>query len=180
VGRVNLTKRVRTADGLRYLPAVIAGNRRVKPHYVVVDSGKPTQREEHHPEGAYYLDWREGDKRRRQSVGNDPQNAAIEQAKKDARLSALAHGLSVADGNGNGRLFTEAITTFLADVELTKNQDPCRLPQGARVFPAILREAAPGGYREARPAQICCLSAGRQTAVRSQRVQQIRVRDVVS
>jgi hypothetical protein len=71
VGRVNLTKRVRTVDGPRYLPAVIAGNRRVKPHYVVVDAGKPTEREEHHPEGAYYLDWYEGIRRVRLSVGTD-------------------------------------------------------------------------------------------------------------
>ncbi|MFZ3214105.1 MAG: hypothetical protein WA188_21565 [Terriglobales bacterium] len=48
---VNLTKRVRTADGSRFCPVVLSANGRVKPDWVLVDG-----REERHPEGNYYLD----------------------------------------------------------------------------------------------------------------------------
>jgi hypothetical protein len=44
--RVNLTKRVRTAEGLRYCPVVESANGRIKPDWVAVDG-----QEEKHPEG---------------------------------------------------------------------------------------------------------------------------------
>src|SRR5438128_6519489 len=61
---VNLTKRVKTAQGLRYCPVALAANGRVKPDMVLVNG-----KEERHPEGAYYLEWHEGSKRVRLSVG---------------------------------------------------------------------------------------------------------------
>jgi integrase/recombinase XerD len=63
---VNVTKRVQTAKGLRYCPVVLSANGRVKPDVVLVNG-----KEERHPEGAYYLEWREGGKRVRLSVGKD-------------------------------------------------------------------------------------------------------------
>ena len=68
---VNLTKRVKTAQGPRFCPVVISANGRVKPDYVFI-GGK----EERHPEGAYYLEWYQGGKRVRQSVGKDASTAA--------------------------------------------------------------------------------------------------------
>jgi len=68
---VNLTKRIQTSKGLRYCPVVLSPNGRVKPDLVLVN-GKP----EKHPEGAYYLEWREKGRRVRLSVGKDPQDAA--------------------------------------------------------------------------------------------------------
>src|SRR5882762_6873974 len=61
---VNVTKRVQTANGLRYCPVVLSANGRIKPDVVLIN-GKP----ERHTEGAYYLEWREGSKRVRLSVG---------------------------------------------------------------------------------------------------------------
>jgi len=55
---VNLTKRVKTAQGLRYLPLALSSNGRVKPDVVIVNG-----KEERHPEGGYYLDWTEGTNR---------------------------------------------------------------------------------------------------------------------
>jgi hypothetical protein len=46
---VNLTKRIKTSNGMRYCPVVLSGNGRVKPDFVIVN-GQP----ERHPEGAYY------------------------------------------------------------------------------------------------------------------------------
>lgn len=64
---VNLTKRVQTAKGLRYCRALWAPNGRLKPNAVLVDG-----KEESHPEGCYYIEWREDGKRIRLSIGNDP------------------------------------------------------------------------------------------------------------
>jgi integrase/recombinase XerD len=60
----NLTKRVMTHNGLRYCPVAFSANGRIKPDMVLVN-GAP----ERHPESAYYLEWREGSKRKRLSVG---------------------------------------------------------------------------------------------------------------
>ncbi len=49
----NVTKRVQTENGLRYCPVVLSGNGRIKPDVVLVNG-----KSEHHPEGAYYLEWR--------------------------------------------------------------------------------------------------------------------------
>jgi integrase/recombinase XerD len=68
---VNLTKRIPTDVGLRYCPVVLSANGRIKPDLVIVN-GQP----ETHPEGAYYLEWRERGKRIRLSVGKDAQDAA--------------------------------------------------------------------------------------------------------
>ena len=84
---VNLTKRIQTPNGLRYCPVVLSPNRRVKPDLVLVN-GKP----EKHPEGAYYLEWREKGRRVRLSVGKDPQDAAARRQRKEAELHALNNG----------------------------------------------------------------------------------------
>ena len=41
--QVNLTKRVKTKNGLRYCPVVLAANGRIKPNYVLVDGKQPFQ-----------------------------------------------------------------------------------------------------------------------------------------
>ena len=69
----NLTKRIRLSDNsTRFVPVVISSNGRVKFDLVLVNG-----HEERHPEGAYYLEWYEGVKRRRLSVGKDATLVAI-------------------------------------------------------------------------------------------------------
>ena len=70
--QVNLTKRIRTPKGLRFSPVVISANGRVSPDYVIVGD-----KEERHPEGAYYLEWYEGSRRVRRSVGKDAAAASV-------------------------------------------------------------------------------------------------------
>ena len=67
---VNLTKRVQTSRGLRYCPVVLAANGRLRADLVIING-----QEERHPEGAYYLEWWEGAKRVRLSVGKDAADA---------------------------------------------------------------------------------------------------------
>jgi hypothetical protein len=62
--QVNITKRIDTPEGQRYCSVVVGPNDRIKPDWVL-------NRQERHPEGAYYLDWNEEGKRRRMSVGTD-------------------------------------------------------------------------------------------------------------
>jgi hypothetical protein len=56
---VNLTKRVQTPYGWRYCRLVFSAKGRIKPDLAVVNG-----KQECHTEGAYYLEWREGVKRR--------------------------------------------------------------------------------------------------------------------
>jgi hypothetical protein len=81
---VNLTKRVQTSKGMRYCPAVLSPNGRVKPDLVIVN-GRP----ERHSEGGVLL----GMARERQAHptirGERPQDAAARRQRKEAELNAL-------------------------------------------------------------------------------------------
>jgi integrase/recombinase XerD len=113
---VNLTKRVQTPKGMRYCPVVLSPNGRVKPDLVLVND-KP----EKHPEGAYYLEWREKGKRVRLSVGKDAQDAAARRQRKEAELNALNNGVPVLPKNDDEhRSVAAAVTQFLEETELTK------------------------------------------------------------
>jgi len=114
---VNLTKRVQTSKGPRYCPVVHAANGRVKPDLVIVNG-----EQERHPEGAYYLEWRDKGRRVRLSVGKDPADASARRLRKEAELNAVNNGVKVVPENGdNGnRSLAAAITDFLDETKLTK------------------------------------------------------------
>jgi integrase len=113
---VNITKRVTTADGSRYCPVVLSANGRVKPDVVTVN-GKP----ERHPEGAYYLEWRENGKRVRLSVGRDAADATARRLRKEAELNARNHGVSVApEPKNERRSLSAAIAEYLEEIKLSK------------------------------------------------------------
>src|ERR1035438_5741364 len=111
---VNLTKRVQTAKGLRYCPVVLSANGRVKPDAVMVN-GKP----ERHTEGAYYLEWSEGSKRVRLSVGKDSADADARRRRKAAELNAVNNGAAIVPENGQ-RSVAAAVEDYLEETTLTK------------------------------------------------------------
>jgi len=114
--QVNLTKRVQTSKGLRYCPVVLSANGRVKPDAVLVN-GKP----ERHTEGAYYLEWSEGSKRVRLSVGKDASDAGARRLRKEAELNAVNNGATIVSENGNGqRSVAAAVADYLEETKLTK------------------------------------------------------------
>ena len=114
--QVNLTKRVQTSQGARYCPVVLSANGRVKPDYVHMNG-----HEERHPEGAYYLEWRDGSKRVRLSVGKDAQDAATRRLRKEAELNAINNGVSVLPENGNGhRSVAATVADYLDEIKITK------------------------------------------------------------
>jgi integrase len=112
---VNLTKRVRTANGLRFCPVVMAGNGRVKPD-MVLTKGKP----ERHPEGSYYLEWRNSGKRIRLSVGKDAAAADAQRQRKEYELRAPIHNVQVVPEKNGHRSLAAAVETYLEEIKLTK------------------------------------------------------------
>ncbi len=115
---VNLTKRIQTPLGMRYCPVVVSGNGRVKPDVVVVNG-----REERHPEGGYYLEWRNGAKKRvRLSVGKDAADASARRLRKEAELNAVNNGVAIVPENGDAgrRSLAAAAAEFIEETRLTK------------------------------------------------------------
>src|ERR1700674_4777635 len=113
---VNLTKRVQTPRGWRYCTVVLSANGRVKSDLVIVNGKQET-----HKEGAYYLEWREGSKRVRLSVGKDPADASARRQRKEAELNAVNNGVSVVpDGKNGNRAVAAAVAEFLDETKLTK------------------------------------------------------------
>src|SRR5271165_7132570 len=114
---VNLTKRVQTPHGWRYCRVLLSANGRVKPDVVIVND-----KEERHPEGAYYLEWRNGSKRVRISVGKDSADASARRLRKEAELNAVNNGVDLAPAAGqNGcRSVAGAVADFLDETKLTK------------------------------------------------------------
>lgn len=113
---VNVTKRVQTSRGLRYCPVVLSANGRIKPDAVLVNG-----KEDRHPEGAYYLEWRKGRKRVRLSVGKNAADANTRRLRKEAELNAVNNGVTVVpESRQNGhRPLRAAVDEYLADVKLT-------------------------------------------------------------
>ena len=113
---VNLTKRVQTPQGMRYCRVVLSANGRVKPDLVIVNGKSET-----HKEGAYYLEWREGGKRVRLSVGKDPADASARRQRKEAELNAVNNGVAVVPDSQNGnRSLAAAVADYLDETKLTK------------------------------------------------------------
>jgi integrase/recombinase XerD len=113
----NVTKRVHNSSGsLRYYPVVLGANGRIKPNFVLVN-GKP----ERHDEGAYYLEWREGSKRVRLSVGKDAADAGARRLRKEAELNALNNGAAIVpEGKDAKRSLAASVADFLDETRLTK------------------------------------------------------------
>jgi integrase/recombinase XerD len=113
---VNLTKRVETPRGTRYCAVVLSANGRVKPDVVIVNG-----KEERHPEGAYYLEWRHGTKRVRLSVGKDAADANARRLRKEAELNAVNNGVAVVPENGDGqRSLAATVAEYLDETKLAK------------------------------------------------------------
>jgi hypothetical protein len=85
-------------------------------------------KEECHPEGAYYLDWRRNGVRIRLSVGKNAQDALTQRDRKTFELNAANHGVELASSIGpNGsapndghKLLSVAVADFLEDTKLSK------------------------------------------------------------
>ena len=121
--QVNITKRIDTPEGKRYCPVIVGPNGRIKPDWVMVND-----RQEKHPEGAYYLDWNEDGIRRRMSVGIDAAAAYNSRVRKQRELDAVAAGLIVSNPiEDDSRLrIRSAVDDFLEEIQLTRQRKTWR------------------------------------------------------
>ena len=85
---------------------------------VVVD------KQEKHPEGAYYFEWYDGSKRIRRSVGKDPATAAARRHQQEQILKSKAAGIKLAeeDGTPDSPLLGEAVVVYLDEIRKTKKR----------------------------------------------------------
>src|ERR1700687_991741 len=113
--QVNLTKLVKTSKGPRYCTVVWATNGRIRPDVVMVN-----RQPERHTEGAYYLEWREGPKRVRLSVGKDAVDAEGRRKRKTAELNAVNEGAALVPENAGQRSVAASVAEYLEETKLTK------------------------------------------------------------
>src|SRR5438093_10013350 len=96
-GRVNLLKKIKVDGKWTFCPAVVEAGRRLN------DLVRVNGQIETHPEGTYYLDWREQGKRRRQPVRN--RALVFEQARlKALELEAQPNAGETASAPANLRI----------------------------------------------------------------------------
>lgn len=110
----NLTKRIRLQDNsTRFAPVVLSDNGRIKPDVVLVNG-----KHERHPEGAYYIEWYEGSKRIRLSVGKVAAVANDQRLRKEAELNAVAHGAVIVPDKATGRSLKGSAAEYLEEVQV--------------------------------------------------------------
>jgi hypothetical protein len=113
---VTLLKQVKLDGVWKRYPVVLNRNGSIKPDYVLV-AGKPM----HAADGNYVLDWYEGGKRMRQSVGKDAADALLQRDRKVAELTAASNGLVVQNGDPTKHLLADAAESYLADIKAHKS-----------------------------------------------------------
>jgi integrase/recombinase XerD len=79
--------------------------------------------EERHPEGSYYIEWREGAKRIRVSVGKDAADANARRLRKEAELNAVNNGVTIAaEGSlATHRLIASAVQEYLEEMKISRS-----------------------------------------------------------
>ncbi len=120
---VNVTKRIETPSGSRYCPVVLNSSGRIKSDWVIVNGSQ-----EKHPEGSYYLEWREKGQRKRLSVGKDAVVAFNSQVRKVKELEARAEGLEVQlpKDDPNRAQLRSAMAEFLKEIKLSRKDKTWR------------------------------------------------------
>lgn len=115
--RVNIIKYVKTGAAWRFAPAAKTKNGNIRWNYVVIAG-----QEEHHPEGNYFIEWRENGSRRRQSVGSIPSDVLAEAQRKRAAMNAQAAGIEiVAEDPATSTLYlTDTIKKYLNEIEMNR------------------------------------------------------------
>jgi integrase len=115
---VNLTKYVNVGGNeWRFCPVVFASNGRLKQDRVMVRG-----QEKNHPEGTYYIEWREDGTRRRQSVSKSAPDAHAAMQRTEQLLKNRVLGIEVVlqpeDVVGANRLtVAQACRTFLEETQ---------------------------------------------------------------
>jgi len=123
--RVNITKYVKCDGRWRFATVERRATGNIRWDYVVIDGLS-----EHHPEGNYFIEWREDGARRRRSVGTLPAEVLAEAQRQRALLDAKSAGLALADSQTRPaakQLFVvDAVNRYLRDVRMNKSASTFR------------------------------------------------------
>lgn len=117
---VNVVKSVKTSGIWRFVSVVTEEGEIVRDH-VWIDG-----RDEHHPEGRYFLDWYENGKRRRRTVCEFADVAAAARAKRRELIAAKALANTVIDPNEVEQprvTLTLGIESYLRFVKIHRNHN---------------------------------------------------------
>src|SRR2546427_11240240 len=95
---VHLTKKIQTAEGLRWCPVVKSVKGHGRPDLVLVNGF-----EARHPEGTYYIEGRQNGRRIRKAIGEEASEANDPLLGKEAGLNAGNAGGSMLSQTGPGR-----------------------------------------------------------------------------
>jgi integrase/recombinase XerD len=118
--RVNILKYVKTADSWRFAPVVEFKGKVVRDHVSI------TGRDEHHPEGTYYIEWRDQGKRHRKavadfaSVGDAARLKAIEV--EALRTGVMPRPAQPATIHANAIPLAAAVAQYLTMVEAQRSR----------------------------------------------------------
>ena len=113
---VNLLKRIKTENDWYFFPVALTAKGLVRSDVVLVHGA-----EERHPEGKYYIEFREDGKRIRLPVGKDAEEAHNRRLAKEAEFADRNAGVPVlAQTNGNRISMSTAIAAYLEETKLTK------------------------------------------------------------
>lgn len=125
---VNLVKRVKIEG--KWLFAPVAHDKRsnrIRWDWVEVQ-GQP----EYHPEGVYYLDFRESGKRKREAVGAIPSDAFDKLRRKELALKSRAAGLEVTEPDPEDkRNLHSALETYLNRAKVLRKVQTYRMYRSA-------------------------------------------------
>lgn len=117
--RVNIIKYVKDAKGWRFAPVVKRSNGSIHWDHVLIGGASQA-----HPEGKYFIEWREDGVRRRRSVGIIPSDILAEAQRQRALLDAKAAGVEVAESESKPAtrqlLVADAAERFLRDTKMNK------------------------------------------------------------
>lgn len=109
--RVNILKKVKVGGNWNLYPAVVEPNGKLR------DKVRVRGEVEVHPEGYYYIEWWQ-DGRKREQIKDRIE--VVDRARRKAiELEANRAGIETVqeDGNGRGFMLTEAVASYLKDVE---------------------------------------------------------------
>lgn len=114
--RVNILKKIKLQDQWRFAPMVEDSQGRIKWDHVAIDG-----HEEVHREGAYYIDWYENGRRRRESVGKFPHDVLERARRKRLVLQSEKAGIEIKNSDSSEeRRLHAAIDRYLETVKLLK------------------------------------------------------------
>ena len=117
--RVNITKYIKLAGQWRFAPVARRESGNIHWDHVLVNGSA-----EHHPEGKYFIEWREDGARRRRSVGTIPSEILAEAQRQRALLDAKAAGVEIVDTDDRlatrQLLVPDAVDRYLRDIKMNK------------------------------------------------------------